>query len=104
MSKILVFLLAVSMLGYYGSQKYSGSTKASVILAGGVIKAQNTVVDKKYKRKDCPICKGTGWYISGDGIKKVDCGYCEPDKTANVITTQPLECVSGTCKIPTIKR
>jgi hypothetical protein len=23
------------------------------------------------------VCKGKGWYISGDGIKKVDCGYCE---------------------------
>ena len=39
---------------------------------------------EKYKRKDCPVCKGKGWYISGDGIAKVDCGYCEEEPKENI--------------------
>lgn len=104
MNKLLILTLAFSMLGYYGANKYNGSTKASVILAGGVIKAQNTEISKKYKRKDCPVCKGTGWYISGDKITKVNCGYCEAEKAAPIAHTQPLQCTSGTCRIPNSKK
>ena len=32
------------------------------------------------RRMDCPVCKGKGWYISGDGIEKIECQYCEPSK------------------------
>lgn len=74
----LIPVIALSLL--FGASKYDGSTKAAVTLAGGILKAKHVVDVKKYKRKDCPVCKGTGWYISGDGIKKVECGYCEPDK------------------------
>ena len=52
--------------------------EAAVILAGGIIDKKE-IIDKKYPRKDCPVCKGKGWYISGDGIAKVDCGYCEEE-------------------------
>ena len=64
---------------FAASSAYKGNTLASVVLAGGVIKAaasDNTVT--KHKRKDCPVCKGKGWYMSGDGIKKIECTYCEP--------------------------
>jgi hypothetical protein len=70
---------------------------APVTLAGGVIKAkhaQETVT--KYKRKDCPVCKGKGYYISGDGILKIDCTYCEPDKGS--ITVGPIKSLSPTIK------
>ena len=84
--KYLCFILLSSMI-LFGS-RYEGSTTSAVILAGGIIKSTHIdVSDKKYKRKDCPVCKGTGYYISGDGIKKVDCGYCEPDKKESVIST-----------------
>lgn len=53
------------------------STTAVVTIAGAIIKSRETPVITKYARKDCPVCKGKGWYISGDGIEKVDCGYCE---------------------------
>lgn len=68
-------LLATIMV--LGNVTYS--TKAVVTIVGGVIKSQSVLVVEKYKRKDCPVCKGKGWYISGDGIEKVDCGYCEPE-------------------------
>lgn len=66
--------------GVYCVGSYKGSTTACVTLAGGIIKAKHIDVVKKYKRSECPVCKGKGWYISGDGIAKVDCGYCEPEK------------------------
>lgn len=74
-----IFLVLIPLV-LFGSAKYAGSTTASVTLVAGIIKAQHIDNhDKKYKRKDCPVCEGKGWYISGDQIQKVDCGYCEPD-------------------------
>lgn len=95
----LIPLLAISLL--FGSSKYDGSTKASVVLAGGILKSRHVVDVKKYKRKDCPVCKGKGWYISGDGIKKVDCGYCEPENELFIpmpptILKQP-NCTNSSC-------
>lgn len=94
MHKILGLLL-ISSIGLFGSSKYNGSTTAAVVLAGGIMKAQHIDNNKKYKRKDCPICKGKGWYMSGDGISKVDCGYCEPDQTSQS---------QDKCKTTTTKR
>jgi hypothetical protein len=105
MTKILNVLLIGSVF-LFSAYKYNGSTLPAVVIAGGIIKAQHTDASKKYKRKDCPICKGTGFYISGDGIKKVDCGYCEPDKTQQKIIThspviiQQKNCPNGNCPIP----
>lgn len=107
MNKVLSFYLLASLF-VFGSYKYEGSTTAAATLAGGIIKAQNIVITKKYKRKDCPVCEGRGWYISGDKITKVDCGYCEaPSKdqpssnNTKVIVHPPVNfspnCLSGTC-------
>lgn len=79
MNKFFLLLLIGSIFSSsdYG---YNGSTVAAVTFAGGIIKAKSVDTVKKYDRKSCPVCKGKGWYISGDGIKKVDCGYCEEPK------------------------
>lgn len=114
MNKLLIPILAISML--FGAYGYNGSTTAAVTLVGGIIKAQNTVSVKKYRRKDCPICQGKGWYISGDKITKVDpCGYCIPDKADAPQTNVPKEypkvivhppvtiqqnCPNGVCPVP----
>lgn len=93
-------LLGLSVVA--DSTNYTGSTTAAVTIAGGIIQAKHQVDNKKHKRKDCPVCKGKGWYISGDGIKKVDCGYCEPDQELfiplppSVLKKNP-ECKNGTC-------
>jgi hypothetical protein len=76
MKIFIPIILALSI--FTSNSPYKGDTLASVVLAGSVIKAKtsdHTV--KKYKRKDCPVCKGKGWYMSGDGIKKIECNYCE---------------------------
>jgi hypothetical protein len=79
MNKVLGLLLVATVL--FGSSPYKGSTTAAVVLSGGIIKSTHIEMpDKKYERKNCPVCKGTGKYLSGDGIKMVDCGYCEPEK------------------------
>lgn len=57
--------------------QYKVCSVSVVTLVGAHIKAKDTPMVSKYKRADCPVCKGKGWYISGDGIEKVDCGYCE---------------------------
>lgn len=91
MNKILLPILAVAMI--FGSYGYHGSTTSAVTLVGGIVKAQHIDSVKKYKRKDCPVCKGKGWYISGDKITKVDCGYCEPDQEK-----QPDDCKTRVIK------
>ena len=83
-------------------------TKSAVVIAGSLVSSQHNVDTKKYKRKDCPVCKGKGYYISGDGISRVTCGYCEPAEKDgapaydNKIITHPpailkSNCISGTC-------
>ena len=98
MNKLLVVSLISSMF-IFGSYGYNGSTTSAVTLVGGIIKAQNTEIEQKYKRKDCPVCEGKGWYISGDKITKVNCGYCEPEKTKATTTpvTTKVECKDGRC-------
>jgi len=107
MNKLYLGLLCVSLL--FTNTNYYGSTTAPVTIAGAIIKAKHVQeVTKKYKRKDCPVCKGKGWYMSGDGIKKIDCSYCEPSSTnTSVETTRPTisspamstatDCVDGQC-------
>lgn len=75
MNKIIVFA-ALSFPLFFGFTKPVSSTSV-VTLVGAHIKARDFPINTKYKRKECPVCKGTGKYISGDGIKEVDCGYCE---------------------------
>lgn len=113
MNKILLPILAVAMI--FGSYGYHGSTTSAVTLVGGIVKAQHIDSVKKYRRKDCPVCKGTGYYISGDKITKVNCGYCIPDKSdapknqapkeyPKVIVHPPVtiqqNCPNGVCPIP----
>lgn len=99
MNKYLILLLIGSIVSSVGSYKFNGSTISAITLVGGVIKTQHSNIDKKYKRKDCPVCKGLGWYISGDKITKVDCGYCELEKTGESpkITIKDPVCKTGTC-------
>ena len=104
MNKGIVLLLIGSSL-LFGSYGYNGSTTAAITAIGGIIKAQHVNVEKKYKRKDCPVCKGKGFYISGDGISKVDCGYCEPEQQLlsplppTVLKVQPQQpqCKDNSC-------
>lgn len=105
MNKIIAVILMGSFLlaSNYG---YNGSTTAAVTLVGGVIKSKHIDSVKKYKRKDCPVCKGKGWYISGDGIAKVDCGYCELDKSEQPLSeiTHPPAILKPDCKTRVIKK
>lgn len=79
MKPIFIPLLSIAVL--FSASKYQGAATAPVVVAGGIIKAKHVEpIQKKYKRSECPVCKGKGWYLSGDKIKKVDCGYCEPDQ------------------------
>ena len=99
-----------------GDQHYYGSTTAPATLAGGIIKAKHVQESGvKYKRKDCPVCKGKGWYMSGDGILKIDCTYCEADKgsisVGPIISISPKtpapkapDCQNNQCKPPMNKR
>jgi hypothetical protein len=97
MNKSIICLLGVSLLWFGGS--YYGSTTAPVTLAGAIIKSKHSddaVV--KYKRKDCPVCKGKGWYMSGDGIKKIECNYCESEKGSSAAPAKN-DCPNGVCPI-----
>jgi len=77
MNKILI-ATALSLPILFGSSQPKYSTTAVVTLAGARVATENSGVIEKYKRKDCPVCKGKGWYMSGDGIAKIQCQYCEP--------------------------
>lgn len=99
--KSIISLILISSIGMFGSYSYYGSTTAAVVLAGGIIKAkQGDFVHKKYKRQNCPVCKGKGWYISGDKISKVDCGYCEPESKQSL----SIQCEGDKCETRVFRR
>lgn len=116
MNKIVISLLLGSII--FASNGYYGSTTGPVIIAGGIIKAKSAPeTTKKYKRKDCPVCKGTGWYLSGDKIKKIECSYCEEEKGSGVISVGEIisipptaynssnnNCTNGRCKPRSVTR
>lgn len=103
--KTLICAILLASAAIHHASVYNGSTSAAVTLVGGVIKATHTNIDKKYQRKDCPVCKGKGYYISGDGISKVECGYCEPEtkQEPGLSQEQQPECKDGTCPTPQTK-
>jgi len=94
-------IAGITIFGILFGSSYYGSTTAPVTLAGAIIKAKSVDNTKKYKRKDCPVCKGKGWYISGDKIERVECGYCEPEKGS--IGSQQTDCKNGQCSTKPIK-
>lgn len=112
MNKLFVGLFCISLL--FAESHYYGSITAPVVMAGGIIKAKHVQENtKKYKRKDCPVCKGQGWYWSGDKIKKIECTYCEPDRGSESLSVgsntpitpapkppQKLNCPDGKCPLP----
>jgi len=108
MNKLFILLVLSSIIM---STNYYGSTTGAVVVAGSIIKAKQVQkTTKKYKRKDCPVCEGKGWYMSGDGIKKIDCTDCEVDKSSISINPKlPAEnptntysqpnCTNGKCQV-----
>lgn len=80
MNKILFCIIFLTGI-IFGNNQTQYSTVSVVTLVGGAIRASADVeqTDEKHKRKDCPVCKGKGWYMSGDGIKKIECQYCEEE-------------------------
>jgi hypothetical protein len=78
MNKLLIATAVAFPLIFGGNTANNYSTTAIVTLVGAKISASANSQVEKYKRKDCPVCKGKGWYISGDGIAKINCQYCEP--------------------------
>jgi hypothetical protein len=105
-NKSILGIILIVSTAVYTTSGYDGGSLAPVILAGSVVKYQGSDITKKYKRKDCPVCKGTGKYLSGDGIKMVDCGYCEPETKEKPEDVHPYmgiydkknECKNSKCK------
>ena len=78
MNKLLLSTFLISSI-FLSSNTSNYSSTSVVTVVGSIIKTTNIESEtKKHKRKDCPVCKGKGWYISGDGIAKISCQYCEP--------------------------
>jgi hypothetical protein len=105
MNKLLCLLLIGSVV-VFSDYDYNGSTTAVVATVGGIIKSKHIDKEKKYPRKDCPVCKGTGKYLSGDGIKMVDCGYCESDskeQSPNTNMAESKSCTNPNCKCKNCK-
>ena len=92
----IILLLTAPLFFVEPREKYNGSSTAPVILAGSIVKNFGNEPVKKYSRKNCPVCKGTGKYLSGDQIKTVDCGYCEIDKKMG-LSNPNCKCIECNC-------
>lgn len=69
--------------GKFGANANSDDMRATaaVSLAAGTFDSGEDVTPvHKVPRSKCEHCNGTGKIVSGDGLFKQDCPYCEPDK------------------------
>lgn len=78
-----LMLLAAFTLGCEASNSFNqldtDAMVSSCATAAALDKDGVTIpVVKKYKRSECPECKGTGMVTHGDG-HRTPCGACEPD-------------------------
>ena len=66
---------------HYTSENYTPAASAFLVYEGIVnpSKGGGGEVVVKYKRSECPECKGKGRIIQGDGHSE-ECPHCEPDK------------------------
>lgn len=89
MSKWLI-IGGICVLGFFllrGNGKFGGNANsddmratAAVSLAAGTFDSGEDVTPiHKGPRSKCEHCHGTGKIVSGDGLFKQDCPYCEPD-------------------------
>lgn len=103
--KSLSSFLILATMGAIVLAEFQPSSTASVGIIGGVIKARHIAeeADEKYPRDECPVCEGKGWYVSGDGIEKVECGYCEPVKTEPTLAPE-IEEVDEPALVPVIEK
>ncbi len=80
---VIIGLLGVAFFaggtGVALHDSYDQGATAAVSLAGGVMSPSDDVPapddEKKYPRKDCPYCNGTGKIEQGDG-HETDCTHC----------------------------
>jgi len=86
---------------------YTTEVAAVIIHEGIVNPGKDAVIANKYKRADCPECKGTGIIVSGDGLHTQVCPYCEaPQKglVGNLLGDDKCcshcICTSCECKYP----
>lgn len=77
-NKLACFSVIIATLFSAVHKQQEYSTLSVVTIVGSVVSSDNQEIIEKYKRKDCPVCNGKGWYLSGDGIAKIECQYCEP--------------------------
>lgn len=100
MKKINIYLLLFAVLfsgcGKITEKQYTQESYKSEIVCVYVYynhnKPQEIIVDKKYKRSECPECKGTGILVSGDGLSRIACQYCEPDKQSVGLFSTQIKC------------
>jgi hypothetical protein len=97
---LLSIMLMLSIVSGCDSviQKDYPKQQSKTVIANVIIREHllnpvtNVVIDTKHKRSECPECKGTGKLKSGDGLKTVDCNYCEPD-TKQEAVSEPMAAV-----------
>jgi len=77
-NKLACFSVIIATLFSSVPKQQEYSTLSVITIVGAVVSSESQETIEKYKRKDCPVCNGKGWYLSGDGIAKIECQYCEP--------------------------
>lgn len=101
MKSFIVCALLSSMI--FVASAYERSSTSVVCVSGAIIKSRWSNKEKKYPRDECPVCLGKGWYMSGDDITRVDCGYCEPKISSLPAKNGPV-CKDGKCNTQIYKK
>lgn len=101
MKKILVALSLFAFIITGCSEKreyvrdyYTSEAACYLLATSKMVTDQPITVDKKYKRSECPHCKGTGKMTHGDGHTS-ECTMCEVGDYRDLVS-QPIK-ADGCC-------
>jgi hypothetical protein len=84
MKYILICLVLLTGCGEtvknYPKEQYK-TIVACVVVRNHMVNPAEVINTTKYKRSECPECKGTGILKTGDGLGQTVCPYCVADNT-----------------------
>lgn len=108
-NKIYSFVVIIALLlsgcqqkvveKHYASQDYTTTASAFIVHEGIVNPSKGgggEEVVVKYKRSECPECKGKGVIVQGDG-HSATCPHCEPDKKEEPPLVKEVTIVAQCC-------
>lgn len=99
MKSVMLLVGAVLCMGSAGCGPLDGEANAKPVRYDGELAVflaamddqHSPIPNDKVPRSECKTCDGKGWYMSGDGIQKIECQDCYEEQQPEENGDNPFE-------------